>query len=63
MTAEQYVQAQLVTVLTANNPGADPNGIQTLATELSAMYMNLILPNLIVDLTNGTVTFVVPAGS
>lgn len=63
MTTQQWLQAQLTAVLTANNPYADPASITLLATELSGLWANLILPNLIVDLTTGKVSFVIPGGA
>lgn len=61
MTPQQWLYGQLVTVLTANNPTASVASIQLLATELSGLWANLILPNLKVDLATGNVNFVVPA--
>lgn len=60
MTPQQWLQAQLTTVLTTNNPNADPASVTLLATELSLLWANLILPNLSVNLSTGAVTFVVP---
>lgn len=61
MTPQQWLQAQLVTILTTNNPSADPAGITLLATELSGLWANLILPNLSVNLSTGAVSFVIPS--
>lgn len=60
MTPQQWLYGQLVTILTANNPGASPGEVAKLAGELSGLWAQLILPNLSVDLTTGTVSFVVP---
>lgn len=61
MTPQQWLQAQLVTILTANNPQATSAGVALLANELSGLWANLILPNLSVNLTTGAVNFVVPS--
>lgn len=61
MTPQQWLYAQLVTILTTNNPAADPASIDLLATELSGLWASLILPNLRVDLLTGLVTFVIPS--
>lgn len=58
-----WIYNQLVTILTTNNPNASIASIQLLATELSGLWANLILPNLTVNLTTGAVSFVVPSGS
>lgn len=63
MTAQQYITGQLVTILTQNNPQATSASINVLATELSGLWANIILPNLSVNLTTGTITFNVPSGS
>lgn len=60
MTPQQYLYSQLVTILTTNNPNADPAGVSLLANELAGLWANLILPNLSVNLSTGVVTFVVP---
>lgn len=63
MTPQQYIYGQLVTILTQNNPQASATNVDLLATELSGLWANLILPNLSVNLTTGTITFNVPIGS
>lgn len=60
MTPQQYLQAQLTTILTTNNPQASPASVTLLATELAGLWANLILPNLSVNLTTGVVVFNVP---
>lgn len=60
MTPQQWLQAQLVVILTTNNPNASTASIQLLATELSTLWTGLILPNLTVNLTTGAVSFTVP---
>jgi hypothetical protein len=62
LTPQQWLQSQLITILTLNNPAADPNSIILLATELSSLWTNLILPNLLVNTATGQVNFIVPGG-
>jgi hypothetical protein len=61
MTAQQYIAAQFYNLLMTNNPGLDPQMTQTYAATIAALYTNLILPNLSVNLTTGAITFVVPS--
>ena len=61
MTPEQWLISQLTSILQANNPGASSDEISQLATELAELWINLILPNLQVDLTTGAITFNVPS--
>lgn len=61
MTPQQYLQSQLVTILTVNNPQASPASVTLLSNELAGLWANLILPNLSVNLTTGAVTFIVPS--
>ena len=63
MTPQQWLQAKLTLILTTNNPQADPASVSLLATELSNLWSTLILPNLTVNLSTGSVTFNVPSGS
>lgn len=58
---QTYIFNKLVTILTTNNPQADPNSIILLATELSSLWANLILPNLTADTTTGVITFNIPS--
>lgn len=60
---QAWLQGQLVTILQTNNPAAAPAEVSKLATELSGLWAMLVLPNLLVDLVTGAVTFVVPPGS
>lgn len=63
MTPQQWLMAQLTTILANNNPGASADEVAQLAGELSGLWANLILPNLQVDLSTGQINFVVPGGS
>lgn len=63
MTPQQFLFTQLVTILTQNNPQASNDSINLLATELSGLWVNLILPNLSVNLITGTIIFNVPTGT
>lgn len=61
MTPQQWLIGQLSTILQTNNPGATPDEVTQLATELSGLWANLILPNLQVNLTTGVISFIVPS--
>lgn len=62
MTPEQYIIAQMISLISAQNPGASSDEVSQFATDFAAFYINLILPNLSVNLTTGAITFVVPSG-
>lgn len=61
MTPQQWLVGQLTTILQSNNPGASSDEVSQLAMELSGLWANLILPNLQVNLSTGTITFNVPS--
>lgn len=59
-TPSQYLIATLTPVVQANNPGASAASVTAYVTQFSTFYLSYILPNLSVDLTTGSITFVVP---
>lgn len=61
MTPLQYLVSQLAPIVQANNPGASSDEITAYVTQISQMYLGYILPNLTVNLSTGTITFVVPS--
>ncbi len=62
MTPQQWIVSQLIPILTAANPGADPDGIAAYANQMSEFIVNLVIPNL-QDVNGNPITFVVPQGS
>jgi hypothetical protein len=60
MTPLEYLVSQLVPLIQSNNPGASSDEVTAYATQFADTYLTYILPNLQVDLSNGSVTFVVP---
>lgn len=61
MTPSQWLAAQLMPVVQANNPGASSDEVTLYVSGLVGFYTNYILPNLQVDLSTGKVSFVVPS--
>jgi hypothetical protein len=65
MTPQQYVSSALYNLLMANaaalGESLDPTNTQNYANGVASLYTLLILPNLLVDLTTGLVSFVVPS--
>lgn len=61
MTPIQWLVTTLSPVIQTNNPGASPDEVTAYATQLATFYVTYILPNLMVNLTTGAVSFVVPS--
>lgn len=61
MTPLQYLIGVLSPIIQANNPGASSDEVTAFATQFSGMYLQYILPNLQVNLSTGSVIFVVPS--